>query len=185
MYEQLFVAAGGREAVDRRHQWVRSVLAQAATPPPPVILPAPAPSEPSEPPAAEGGDAGGPSAPGAPEGSADPGCPLERGPAAADGIVRASFRARIRRRSGGRRVLVVEVEARQAVDARVVLTQRGRPLGERTVSCLTGRRTIVVSLPKRLSPGRAQLAVELRDRAGDAKVATRTLRVPARVRAGA
>ena len=180
VYAQLFVAAGGREAVDRRHQWVRSVLARRVPPPPAGPPPAPATLP-------DGYRRYGRRRPGPRRlrRLARPGCPIDRAPAAADGAVRASFRARIRQRSGGRRVLVVEIKARQAVDAHVVLGQRGRPLAERTVRCIVGRRTIVISLPRRLSPGRAHLDVELCDRAGDAKVATRVLQIPARVDAKA
>ena len=165
VYDQLFVAGSSRPSVDRREQWARSVLAQTPH--------VPAPSSPTPPPAGTGGGT-------APVDSGDPGCPADRGPAAADGVVRASFRARIRRRSRGRRILSVEVNARQTVDASVTLARCGETVAARTVTCIRGRRTIVLSIPNGVTPGHAIAQLEFRDRAGDRKVTARALRIPAR-----
>lgn len=169
VYDQLFLAGGGRPSVDRREQWVRSVLARASHVPAPPPGPAPPPvnSGDEDPPVDPGG----------------PGCPAEHGSAAADGVVRASFRARVRRRSRGRRVVTVEVKAFHEVDASVFLVRGGRTIAKRAVASIAGRRTIVLSVPRSVSPGRARLRVEFRDRAGDRKVAARALRIPSRLRA--
>jgi hypothetical protein len=98
--------------------------------------------------------------------------------APADGP-RAAFRtAPIRLGANGRRALFVDVRAREAVTATVVITRDGRMLAHKTVKGVRGMRHIRVDIPPRAKAGPARLRLTLRNAAGVSKVITRNIQIP-------
>jgi hypothetical protein len=86
--------------------------------------------------------------------------------------------ARIVRRAGGRRALVVELQAGEAVDAVIELRRRGVRLAAKETSIAAGDWAVTLGISARVGGGRAFARVLLQDAAGNDRVFTRRVRIP-------
>jgi hypothetical protein len=161
IYASLFVNAGGRDSVDRRHQWVQAVFGRE-----------PAAAAPSLQPPFETAVR---IAPAVDSSSLRPPGEAAVRVASAVGAVLRPVRVR---RSGGQRVVYADIATSQPVTVSLALTRRDRTIARRVVGGVTGPRRLKLVIPASAVAGPARLRVRFRNDAGGVKVVMRRIRIP-------
>jgi hypothetical protein len=155
VYRSLFANGGGREVVDRRHQWVQTVFVheppadRSSFQPPDETTVRVAPTLRV--------------------------APTVRVTPTVHAIV---GRVRVRKRPNGRRVLLADIAADDAVTATLAITRGGPTVARRVVRGVIGSRRLTLNIPASAKAGPAHVRLRLRDAAGTTKVVSRPLQIP-------
>jgi hypothetical protein len=152
-YDALFSDGGARSSVDRRHQWVRAVLA-------------------SDPPVTGATVGAAPAREFVRDEQREPDAVALRAVHAVLG------RVRVRRGPTGKRWLVAEIDAYETVTATFALTRQSAPVARRVVGDIAGTKRIRLAIPHSAKGGAARLRVRLRNADGTVRLVSRTVRIP-------
>ncbi|MGV1047533.1 MAG: intradiol ring-cleavage dioxygenase [Solirubrobacterales bacterium] len=102
------------------------------------------------------------------------------GSGAGDSKVAAKLVSRKLQRSGGRREVALKIRSEERVAANAQLLRGGEVIAHKRIASLgAGSNRLALPVANRVAPGPARLKLTLRDRAGNEKVVSQRLRLPA------
>jgi hypothetical protein len=149
LYTSLFINGGGRDAVDRRYQWVQALFVHVPPAGRTSFMP--------------------------PDETTVREAPTRREAPTVDATV---GRVRIRKRPNGQRMLLADISAAADVTATLAITRGGPTVARRVITGVNGDRRLKLNIPAATKAGPARLRLRLRDDAGTTKVVTRPLQIP-------